>query len=119
MRKRLYQTVIFIGLSLGISPAFAVENAFVTLKAQRAKGDGELLRFVNRAGVGLMQANSTYEKAGRAPLFCAPTDVRFADVALKQYQQSPSRYRTTFRGYSGEAVVVALMDGLQRTYPCK
>lgn len=118
-KRSLMQTLIFVLFLSGMPSAFAVENAFATLRAQRAKGDGELLRFVNRAGAGLVQANSTYQKAGRAPLFCAPEDVRFADVALKQYQQRPSRYRTNFRGYGGEAVVVALMDGLQHAYPCK
>lgn len=118
-KRSLMQVLIFFLFSSGMPSAFAVENAFAALKAQRAKGSGELLRFVNRAGAGLVQANSTYQKAGRSPLFCAPDDVRFADVALTQYQRRPARYRTGFHGYGGEAVVVALMDGLQHAYPCK
>jgi hypothetical protein len=116
---RLIRVLVLVAASSGTSAAFAAEETFAMLKAQRAKGGGELLRYVERAGDGLASANITLQRSGREPLFCAPEDVRYADVALKQYQRRPARYTTNFRGYGGEAVVVALMDGLQRTYPCK
>jgi hypothetical protein len=120
--RRSFQAFVLLAVFLGISSAFAasrVDQTFATLKAQRAKGNGELIKYVNRAGEGLVWANAALARSGGAPLFCAPEDVHYADVALRQYQRHPSRYTKAFRGYAGEAVVVALMDGLQRTYPCK
>lgn len=127
---RLIQAVVLAAFLFSTSLASAeskVEKAFRVLKAQRAQGDGPLLLILSGAASALMSVNAqlSVSLSGRDPLFCVPKDLslnsyNYADIALQEFERRPEWYRHEYlEAHPNDAVVDALVIGMEVTFPCK
>jgi hypothetical protein len=93
------------------------------LERQALAGDGALLNDINGAGLAYASANSHLEAQKRQNLYCAPTKLalnpqNYAEIAIREYRRDKALY-DAFSDNPLEAVSVALLRGLESTFPCK
>jgi hypothetical protein len=103
----------------------AVDKAFSLLKAQLNERRGFVLDRLLGAGSVLVSANARLEETGRARLYCQPPNLElsvftYAGIALDEYERRPDYYnKELFSERPDQAIVEALLMGLEETFPCK
>jgi hypothetical protein len=126
--RRFVSAVVLVAFSAIASPANAesqVEKAFLLLKAQLAERRGFLLDRLLGAGSALFSANARLEETGRARLYCQPPKLglsvfTYAAIALDEFERRPDFYENEFfNERPDQAIVDALLMGLEETFPCK
>jgi hypothetical protein len=75
------------------------------------------------AGSGLSWANTYLLVRNERPFYCPPEKMalnnqNYVDIALEKYERNTQEYQRIGE-YPTTALVMALFDGLQTTFPCK
>jgi len=104
-----------------------LEKAVSALKRERATGsDGQMMYTIAGAGRGFLAANTKLQLRKQPQLYCPPNfplnGSNYADIAIQQYERDKSmgvNASPFAQEYPFDALVAALLDGLQRTFPCK
>ena len=97
------------------------------LKTERATGrDGIMMYSIAGAGRAFLVANTKLQLRKQAQLYCPPNlplnSSNYADIAIRQYEHDKATgvHELPLAQESPlDVLVFALLDGLQRTFPCK
>ena len=104
-----------------------MEKMFARLKQQRAKNQGDLLVLLHGAGQAFSVAN-VYLIVDRRiqPMYCPPnnlrlTEINYADITIDEFDRRRFSYRDNpiLSDSPTYALTYVLLEGLQRTFPCK
>ena len=128
MRSAISVLVLSASVVLAPLPALAEEGgvakAFAQLEREHAEGEAGLwTTYASGAAAALGWANSMLEARKEPRLYCPPRGVppnplTYAEVALSEYKGNKPRYDTLDK-YPGEAVALAVVNGLLAKWPCK
>ncbi|HXM81761.1 MAG TPA: hypothetical protein VN929_07515 [Burkholderiales bacterium] len=126
---RIVATAVLVLVLLPSAPAARSEQARLDkavdlLQQQSQTGKGEFIAFINAAGGAYSWVNTeleTKEKGHR--LFCPPpgtllTSRDYAQIAVIEYKKGKNEYAQRTE-YPLEVLSLALLRGLQDTFPCK
>ena len=109
---------------LAFAEAGGVAKAFAQLEREHTEGEAGLwTTYASGAASALSWANSMLEARKEQRLYCPPRGVppnprTYAEVALNEYKGNKPRYDTLDK-YPGEAVALAVVNGLMAKWPCK
>jgi len=126
---RMVATAVLVLVLLPSAPAARseqarLEKAVDLLQQQSQTGKGEFIAFINAAGSAYSWVNAELgiKDAGQR-LFCPPpgkslTSRDYAHIAVAEYRKSKQAYAQRIE-YPLDVLSLALLRGLQDTFPCK
>lgn len=113
-------------LPLNAAAETDLERVVSALKQERAVGRGIFLPILGGAGRAFVQANVALKVRNLPMFYCQPMQLtlnesNYADIALEQYERDKPIFNEDpfYQKYPVDALVYALFQGLQRTFPCK
>jgi hypothetical protein len=126
--RTIYAVLIGCGLLASALAAQAQENTktdrvVAALEEEMRGGRGELMFYLRGAGNALGWANSQLKvQRGQRQLYCQPDQLSlnasaYAKIAIEEYRVNKLKY-AAIDEYPLDALALALLHGLQRTYPC-
>jgi hypothetical protein len=126
---RLVAAAVLVLVLLPSAPAARSEQARLDkavdlLQQQSQTGRGEFIAFINAAGSAYSWANAELEtKEAGQRLFCPPlgkslTSRDYARIAVTEYKKAKHDYARRTE-YPLDVLSLALLRGLQDTFPCK
>jgi hypothetical protein len=101
-----------------------LDKAVSLLQQQSQTGKGEFVAFINAAGGAYSWVNAELETREQGHrLFCPPpgtllTSREYAQIAVAEYKKGKHEYAQRTE-YPLEVLSLALLRGLQDTFPCK
>ncbi len=126
---RIVATAVLVLVLLPSAPAARSEQARLDkavdlLQQQSQTGRGEFIAFINAAGSAYSWVNAELEiKDAAQRLFCPPpgkslTSREYAQIAVAEYKKAKREYAQRTE-YPLDVLSLALLRGLQDTFPCK
>ena len=126
---RIVAAAVLVLMLLPSAPAARSEQARLDkavdlLQQQSQTGKGEFIAFINAAGSAYNWVNAELEtKDAGHRLFCPPpgkslTSRDYAHIAVDEYRKAKHDYAQRTE-YPLDVLSLALLRGLQDTFPCK
>ena len=130
MKKLLAFALALAVMLFTVGPVRAqtpVENIFAELKQQlKEHKGGELLFLLKGAGEAFGLANARLRHKGIPQFYCQPDHLslnafNFVSMAIDEFERNRAFYinRPLLQETPHLSLATALLDGLQRTFPCK
>ncbi len=116
--------VLLPSASAARSEQARLDKAVDLLQQQSQTGKGEFISFINAAGSAYSWVNAELEtKDAGHRLFCPPpgkslTSRDYAQIAVAEYRKAKHDYAQRTE-YPLDVLSLALLRGLQDTFPCK